>query len=370
MLSLKNLIISSFLTALTFSVSAQAGLYGFDEVHPLTREEKLLSIEIPPRSIINYRDKLRENVITLSNYAKSRHPGFQIIVHGGQDLLTRSLWEFHLDGYLKARNSGQNVEDPAFLSYLKQTSPEFEPLVGGRSAEYLQSIDAIAVNNHYCGQTTISPLIEQNKLRLVSIDYCPSGKTYDTAITTSVKDKALLYAFLHPDKAFKKVAAQPIINENAENIFDVRSAKNISFLLNDELYADKNDFIEAVRASNYDIIVIEPYFHDRHPFTPQDINAMQYKKNGTRRQLLARFSVSEVKDTDYYWQNSWKIGTPNWLVRASFTEPHGVITRYWNDTWKNYMSRYFQGVVNSGYDGAFLTGLENHRYFEKQTPLE
>ena len=34
------------------------------------------------------------------------------------------------------------------------------------------------------------------------------------------------------------------------------------------------------------------------------------------------------------------------------------------------MSRYFKGIVDSGYDGAFLTGLENHRYFEQQTPLE
>lgn len=370
MLSLRNHIIAGFITALTFSVSAHAGLYGFDEAHPLTREEKLLQIEIPPRSIINYRDKLRENVITLSNYGKSKHPGFQIMVHEGQDLLTRSLWEYHLDGYLKARNSGQNVEDPAFLNHLKQTSPEYEPLVGGRSAEYLKSIDAIAVNNHYCGQTSINPVISQNNLKLVSVDFCSNGKIYDKSIADSVKDKALLYAFWHKDKAFKKIAAQPIINENAENIFDLQSAKNISFLLNDELYADKNDFIEAVRASNYDIVVIEPYFHALHPFTPDEVNAMQYKKNGTRRQLLARFSISEAKDTDYYWKNSWKIGSPAWLARASFVEPRGVITRYWNDTWKNYMSRYFQGVVNSGYDGAFLTGLENHRYFEQQTPLE
>lgn len=71
------------------------------------------------------------------------------MVHEGQDLLTRSLWEYHLDGYLKARNNGEDVSDPSFLLNLKQTSPEFEPLVGGRSAEYLKSIDAVVVNNHF-----------------------------------------------------------------------------------------------------------------------------------------------------------------------------------------------------------------------------
>jgi len=366
----KRLFSTVLAAAFGYSTSAHAGLYGFHENYPYTREEKLLNIEVPPHSIINYRDRMRENVITLSNYAKSRRPGFQIMVHEGQDLLTRSLWEFHLEGYLKARNTGERTEDPSFLINLKQTSPAYEPLVGGRAAEYLKSIDALAVNNRYCGKIQTNPAIAENNLPLVSLDHCSDGKNYDQAIASALQDKTLLYAFLRKDKAFKKVAAQPIIRENAENILNLRSAKNISFLLNDELYTDKNDFIEAVRASNYDIIVIEPYFRHKQPFTPEEINAMQFKKNGTRRQLLARFRVSEALDTDYFWKNSWKIGRPDWLVRASFVEPHAVITRYWDDNWKNLMSRYFKGIVDSGYDGAFLTGLENHRYFEQLTPLE
>ena len=262
------------------------------------------------------------------------------------------------------------MSDPSFLLNLKQTSPEFEPLVGGRSAEYLKSIDAVVVNNHFCQKLPLNPVIVQNGIKAFSVDLCPDGRAFDRAISASLKEKIPFYGFLRSNKAFRKIAAQPIIKENAENIFDLKSAQNISFLLKDDLYADKNDFIEAVRASNYDVVVIEPYFRQRQPFTPEEINAMKYKKNGTRRQLLARFSVTEAKDTDYYWNNSWKIGSPDWLVRASFVEPRGVITRYWNNEWKNYMSRYFQGVIKSGYDGAFLTGLENHRYFENLTPLE
>lgn len=149
MSSPRKLTSALLLAALVFPISAHAGLYGFDEAHPYTPEEKLLSIDVPPHSIKNYRDLLRENVIALSNYAKANRPDFQIMVHEGQDLLTRSLWEYHLDGYLKARNNGEDVSDPSFLLNLKQTSPEFEPLVGGRSAEYLKSIDAVVVNNHF-----------------------------------------------------------------------------------------------------------------------------------------------------------------------------------------------------------------------------
>ena len=96
MSSPRKLTSALLLAALVFPISAHAGLYGFDEAHPYTPEEKLLSIDVPPHSIKNYRDLLRENVIALSNYAKANRPDFQIMVHEGQDLLTRSLWEYHL----------------------------------------------------------------------------------------------------------------------------------------------------------------------------------------------------------------------------------------------------------------------------------
>ena len=350
--------------------SAYAGLYGFDNIHPYTKEEQLLSMKVPPRSIINYRNLLRENIIGLAHYAKANNPDFQIMVHEGQDLLTKSLWEYHLEGYIKARNEGQNVEDPSFLLNLKQTSPEFDPIIGTTSAEYLRSIDAITVNNYFCTKRAISPIITQEGLKLFSIDYCPNEQALDKAISASLKTQTPLYAFINKDTAFKKITAQPIIKESAKNIFNLKSAQNISFLLKDDLYADKQDFIDAVRASNYDVVVIEPYFRNKFPFTPEEVNSMKYKKNGTRRQILARFSVTEAQDNAFYWQAGWKIGSPDWLLRPSFSDEHSIITRYWVPEWKGYMSRYFRGLIETGYDGAFLTGLENHRYFEKLTPLE
>ena len=70
------------------------------------------------------------------------------------------------------------------------------------------------------------------------------------------------------------------------------------------------------------------------------------------------------------WRDSWQIDKPPWLARASFTDSDAVITEYWDENWKKVSGLYFKGIVDSGYDGAFLTGLENHVYFEKQTPLE
>lgn len=370
MSSLRTTFIAGLLGALVISSGASAGLYGFDEAHPYTVEEQILEMEVPPKTILNYRDKMRDNVISLSEYAKSRRPDFQIIAHEGQDLLNKSLWEYHLEGYNQARLKGIDTSDPSFLLNLKQQSPEFEPVIGGRAARYIHSLDGIAVNNHYCQNTPVSPTVEENGLPLISIDYCPTGVDFDNAVIDSVKEKSRLYAFIKPNQSFSKIRKQPIISENADNVFTTKEARNISFLLNDKIYTDKNALIEAVRDSNYDIVVIEPYFHQTEPYTIEEINSLKYKKNGAKRLIIARFSVSEAKDNAFYWKPNWKIGHPGWLKRASFVEPNAAITEYWNRNWLDINSRFFKGIVDTGFDGAFLTGIENHRYFEKLTPLE
>lgn len=77
MSSLRTTFIAGLLGALVISSGASAGLYGFDEAHPYTVEEQILEMEVPPKTILNYRDKMRDNVISLSEYAKSRRPDFQ-----------------------------------------------------------------------------------------------------------------------------------------------------------------------------------------------------------------------------------------------------------------------------------------------------
>lgn len=370
MLSLKNFNIIGIFTALVFSTSANAGLYGFDSKNPYTYEEEILNIDIPPEHIVNYREQMRNNINILAKYAKYKNDNFQIIVHGGEELLNKSLWEYHLEGYNEARRKGINANDPSFLFKLKQLSPEKEPIVGTSASYYIKNLDAIVLNNHFCAPQPINRIILEENIRLISIDSCQNGKAYDSALEKAIETNNLIYAFIKPEAAFKQILKQPIINENATNINNVKQAKNISFLIDDSAYDDKNKFIEDIRNSNYDIVVIEPLFHNKQAFTKDEINSLKFKKNGTRRQIIAKFNISEAKDGDYYWNNEWKIGNPTWLRRLSFVEKNGVITEYWHDDWKKIMGKHFRSIVDSDYDGAFLTGVENNHYFEKQTPLE
>ncbi len=366
----KTFLPALFSGALAFSASAHAGLYGFTSANPYSYEEEILDIKVPPEHIPNYRAEMRGNIIALADFAAARNKDFQIIVHEGQELLHKSLWEYHLDGYNEARRKGINANDPTFLARLKKHAPEREPVAGTQAALYQKKLSAVAVNNLFCGSASVSPHIKKAGLRLISIDSCPTEDLFDEGAMNSVGLNSLFYGFIKPQSAFKKIKKQPIINENAENIFNVKDAKNISFLIDDSLYGDKESFLEDIRNSNYDIVVIEPFFQHKTPFTAEEISGLKFKKNGTRRQIIAKMNVSEARSDDYFWRDSWRLENPSWLRRASFVDANGVIVEYWNDEWKNVMGKYFKGIVDTGFDGAFLTGLENHRFFEKQTPLE
>lgn len=347
------------------SRSAFAGLSGFTSANPYTREELILNIGTPPENIPNYRQLMRENVLMLSRYAKSRKPSFKIMVHDGRELLKKDLWEYHLEGYNEARRLGYNAKDPSFLARIKNLSPEFQT-IGTGAREYLKNIDAIALNNYFCSKQNYAP---NESLKLISIDKCPTEDAFDEAIQDSVGRNALLYAFTKPQYSFKNIKNQVIINENAKNIDNINEAQNIAFLLDTSLYQDKFSFIEDIRNSNFDIIVI-PAFFNHQPFDKEEINSLKFKKNGTQRQIIAVLNISEAYEDEYYWKSGWKIGNPDWLKRLSFVDKEGILVEYWAPEWKNVIAKYFKGIVDLDFDGVFLTGLENYHYFEQQTPLE
>ena len=351
-------------TALVLSASAYAGLYGYSRT-----DSELLSerIDVPPRHIMNYRKDMRNLVSTLALYGKSRNHDFQVLVHEGQYLLDKSLWEYHLSGYNQIRKKQGYVDDISFLSFDIPETDEESPAIVDR---YISQIDGIVVNNHYCAGTPLDSLITDLEIPVISIEECPNDNKLDKAIEASFLDKRAIYPFLYRSKAFKNIYHQLIINENAKNIHKIKEAKNVSFLINDEDFIDPYKMIDDIRNSNYDIVIIKPVFQNTIPFSKEDVNAMKYKKNGARRLILAMYNVSELADTDYLWDKRWTKHKPDWLAAKSLVTNDAYIAEYWRPEWRQIVAKYYKSIVDSDYDGVFLTGLENHIYFERNKPLE
>ncbi len=364
------LLITAAVGVLACCRDAVAGLYGFDQANPLTIEEQILNLDEPPEYIVNYREQMRNNITMLAEYAKARNPDFKIIVHEGRKLLLKGLWEYHLQGYNEAKRFGTQAKDPSFLLRLKQKMPLSSSLMDSSTRNYLKNLDAVVLNNLFCQGQPQEEILKKQGIPVISVDECSSEEAFDEAIQESVGEKTLLYGFVNKKRAFNNLRYQPVINENARNVFQIGDTANIAFLIDDSAYGSKDEFIRDIRNSNFDIIVIPPLFHRNTPYTAEEVNSLKFKKNGTKRLIIAELNVSEASDRDYYWQNDWEIGHPDWLSRLSFVEENQVITRYWHEEWKKIISRFFRDIVAIGFDGAFLTGLNNHEYFERQTPLE
>ena len=360
--------IMAFLLTGTAVFPAVAGLYGFNSANPYTSEEKILDMKYLPTQIRNYRAAMRENLQMLIDYAHKNKPDFRIIVHEGQELLYRSSWEDACDGYNLSRRQKGSINDTSFLNHGKQIS--LEPKPDTPEYKYLHSVDAVAVNNLYCGSGKEHDITFNHNLGLISIDHCPSEEAAEQAVVRSVLDKKILYVFTNLDQAFSNIASQPLINDSARNVGNVDEAGNILLMTDDSRYTSKDKFVQDLSRTNYDIIVIKPLFAHRQRFSPDDIRRMQFKKNGSRRLLIAEMNVSEASPQDYFWHKNWKIGQPSWLVRKSFVDRDSVITKYWNENWRRIISGHFKDILATGFDGVFFTGVQNHLYFEQQTPLE
>lgn len=365
--SLKYGITLMFLSALAAS-AANAGMYGFSNVNPYTSEEKILDMKYLPMQIRNYRSDMRENLQMLIDYAHENNPDFQIITHEGQELLYRSSWEDARDGYNLSRLKKGSIEDTTFLS--RENEIPKQPKPETPEYKYLHSVDAVAINNLFCGQGQEQNITFNNNLGRISIDSCPTSQALDQAIVRSVFEKKILYAFENTDNAFKEIASQPLINDSAKNVYQVSEARNILIMTDDSNYSSKDKFVEDISHNNYDIIIIKPLFAYSQRFSPEDIHRMKFKKNGSRRLLIAEMNISETSPKDYFWKRQWEIGNPSWLVRKSFVTPEAVITQYWNEEWRKIISKHFKDIITTGFDGVFFTGIQNHFYFEDQTPLE
>ncbi len=290
-----------------FSFNANAGLYGLDKANPLTKEEINIKPIFLQKELINYPKEMRDNIIMLSNFAKKNNPDFQIIVHEGQDLLAVTDYEKGVVGYQRA-TSGK--EDKNFLSKEK-TSPIF-------TKKYLNTIDGVIKN----------------------------------------------------DVFFKDGKTQYIKDSNLNIINSYKDAKNYWIAIDDEIFDNKQQKIDKIKNSNYDLVIINPIFKNVDKYTPEEIKSMKYKKNGAKRLLLANVNISELCPTDYRFKKEWTIGNPSIIKRKSLVDERAYIVEYWQNDWKKMLSPYFKSVVVYGYDGALLTGADNHKYFEFLTPVE
>jgi len=302
-----------------------------------------------PDDTMDYRQEMREFVMELGAYAKSYDSDFIVIPQNGQELGT---------------DNGEGDGTP-------QTA-------------YLQAIDATGRENMFYGydnddQETpaedkqhlldLCLLYEQHGVEVLVTDYCFTHSKMDNSY--SVNEQNGFISFAADERDLYNIPDYPATphNENSDDIRRISQARNFLYLINSENFATKQDFINAVSATNYDVIIMDLY-HNEIAYTQAEIEQLKTKQNSGKRLVVCYMSIGEAEDYRYYWQADWQAGNPSWLEEEDPNWKGNFYVRYWEADWKNIIfgndNSYLKKIIDTGFDGTYLDLIDAFEYFEER----
>ena len=306
------------------------------------------AVDNPQIGRIDYRQEMRDFVRKISQYAKGIDGDFVIIPQNGQEIITRNG---EPDGspvldYLAAID-GTGRED-LFYGYDTDNEPTPE-----NDKNYLIA---------FCD------ICQQNGIEVLTTDYCSSHTRMDNSYM--LNEAKGYISFAAPERELNVIPDYPVqpFNVNNSDIVTLKDAKNFLYLINFEKFASKQDFIDAVSATDYDLIIIDCFFSDQ-AFSAGEIAQLKTKQNRGKRLVISYLSIGEAEDYRYYWQNDWKTNPPDWLEAENPDWEGNYKVKYWDEDWQNIIcgtdNSYIKKLLDAGFDGVYLDIIDAFEYFEE-----
>jgi len=157
---------------------------------------------------------------------------------------------------------------------------------------------------------------------------------------------------------------ETIEDYNDEDINSLSEVKNFLCLLNPENFSDIDEYYQALRNTNYDLLLIEVSYNNVF-FTKEQIEELKVKDNGGKRIVIAYLSIGEAEDYRYYWKKKWNKKKPKWIIKENENWEGNYIVKYWSPEWKNIIKEYQKKLDEIGVDGYLLDTVDTYQYFEE-----
>ncbi|CAM3075960.1 endo alpha-1,4 polygalactosaminidase [Streptobacillus ratti] len=158
---------------------------------------------------------------------------------------------------------------------------------------------------------------------------------------------------------------KPVKEFNQNDINSLSDAKNFLCLLNPENFKNLEEYMKALKNTDFDILLIEPSINGKF-FSKNQIENLKKKSSGNRRLVIAYFSIGEAEDYRYYWEKSWNDKYPDWIVEENKDWSGNYIVKYWNNEWKKIIKNYQKKLDEIGVDGYLLDTVDTFYYFEER----
>jgi cysteinyl-tRNA synthetase, unknown class len=194
-------------------------------------------------------------------------------------------------------------------------------------------------------------------------DYCSDPLKMDDSFAKN-QNKGYV-SFAANRRELDNVPEYPVSirNENNANVSTIGNAKNFLYLINASAYGTKESFLDALKATNYDLILIDLYYNEE-ILTTFDVASLKTKANGGSRLVICYMSIGEAEDYRYYWgslnQTLIFKENPDWAGNYA--------VKYWEPEWKSVIygndQSYTKKIIDAGFDGVYLDIIEGYEYVE------
>lgn len=297
------------------------------------------------------REDMRTLVREISAEGRRQKPGFIVIANNGLDLLT------DIPG------------DPD----------------ASLASDYIDAIDAVMFESLYYGwnnnmdnETKGTDRIIPRKylerareagLTPMVIDFCKKEPNVDDSYESNARGKYLSYASNSIKLNFIPDYPTQLHGENGDDVNQLSEAHNFLHLNRFDKLGSKQDILNKIGDTNYDVVIMDAFYSKEETFTSSDLDQIRDKPRGGRRLLIGYMSIGEAENYRYYWQDDWEIGSPSYLVCKGYDKSNIRVT-YWEQAWKDILfdstDSYLQKIIGAGFDGVFLDVVDAYQSFEKE----
>ena len=296
-----------------------------------------------------YKKEMRSFVQKISAYAKGIDPDFVVIPQNGVALVSVS-------------GDGSGLADMEYLNAIDGIGQE--ELYYGYDADNVLTPSARTQNiSHFLD------LAKNNaNIKILVTDYCYTHTKMDDSYAKNRTAGYISFAADH--RELDNIPAYPtaIQSENNNTITSLKNVKNFLYMIQpDNLYTTKQEFVDAVKNTNYDAIVMD-FFFKGEAYSPEQITQLRHKANGGQRLLIAYMSIGEAEDYRYYWQQDWSVGNPTFIAGKDANWDGNYYVKYWDSQWQNIIygtdSSYVKKIIDAGFNGVYLDIIDAFEYYE------
>ena len=291
-----------------------------------------------------YKVEMQRLIGKIRTAAHEKNPHFGIIGNGGANLY--NIFSYSENNYEHVKNAVELVDGVLTESLNFGYDYEDDKKTPIQDREFfIQALN----------------FAREQGVALFNIDYCKDEHNINLGMKLSQKNGFTNFA------AHRELDELPSAQLNGKAITSLHDCENFCALLNPHKFFSKTMYLEKLRKSNYDLLIIDGEFEGEF-LQYDDIAKLKQKPNGKPRLVYCYMSVGEAEDYRWYWHESYKDNRPEWIAAENENWSGNYKVKYWLEPWHAVIysgeTSYLSKILNAGFDGVFLDVVDAFEYFE------